>query len=203
VPDIIHQHCPIHLIHLIHMCAKSEVPLTRAKSYLGNLEKGGAQTDQRITGATPFAIQCGKRIRNQAEGFSSTSGLAPAGGSMSKRDLPGWYQAEVDWLYNCADGEHGRRAVPLEPSLGGNPDTMDDMRCAAATRARRVLAALETLTPADWRLLFEAHEYVGPGAHVRHHRAQREARERVSDLMVASTAFRRAWLALGAVRRAA
>ena len=122
---------------------------------------------------------------------------------MRRQDLPGWWQVEIDWLYNCAEGEHGKRAVPLEPSLGGNPDTMDDMRCAAASRARRIVAALECLTEPQWSLLWAAHQYVGPGAHVRHQRAQREARECVSDLMVASTAFRRAWTSQAGSRRAA
>ena len=150
------------------------------------------------------AIQMNVTTQNESvTRVPSTSGRVPAGGLMSKRDLPGWYQSEIDWLANCSEGEHGKRAVPLEPSMGGNPDTMDDMRCAAAGRARRIVAALECLTADQWGLLWEAHLYVGPGAHVRHHRRQREARERVSDLMVASTAFRRAWTSQAGSRRAA
>lgn len=122
---------------------------------------------------------------------------------MAKRELPGWWQAEVDWLVNCSEGEHGRRAVPLEPSLGCMPDQMEDMRVEAVQRARRVNRALETLPAALRGLLLAAHEHVSPRRCKDAHAAHARLCERVSDLMLASAAFKRAWLALGPVRRAA
>ena len=110
-----------------------------------------------------------------------------------RRDLPGWFLAEIDWLVNCSEGEHGRRAVPLEPSLGGSPDTMDDMRARAAARARRVNDALRTLSWYHARLLLVVHEYVGPGRCVGAHAAHSEARARTTDLLEAAALFRRAW----------
>jgi len=113
---------------------------------------------------------------------------------------PGWWEVEIDWLVNCSEGEHGRRAVPLEPSMGGSPDTMDDLRRDAATRARRITRALDSLTPYSRALLLAAHEYVPPGRCREAHAAHRTLCERVADLMVAVQAFRRAWRALGAVQ---
>lgn len=115
-----------------------------------------------------------------------------------KRERGSWWDAEIDWLVNCAEGEHGRRAVPLEPSMGGNPDTMDDLRREAAARARRVTTALASLPDSQRRLLLAAHEYVAPGRCREAHAAHRTLCDRVSDLMVAVGAFRRAWRVLGA-----
>ena len=117
-----------------------------------------------------------------------------------RRDAPSWFLAEVDWYVNAAAGEHGLRAVPLEPSLGGSPDAMDDLRCQAAMRARYIRAALATLCEDDQRILLIAHERISPRRHVRVHAAHQRLLENDSDLLRASAAFQRAWLASGAAR---
>lgn len=121
---------------------------------------------------------------------------------MRGKNVPGWFNAELDWLVNASEGEHGRRAVPLEPSMGGSPDTMDDMRCEAACRARRVTEALRTLPAAFQRLLLAAHEHVSPRRCMAAQDAHKRITDRTADLMAASAAFRRAWMALAPKRAA-
>lgn len=118
------------------------------------------------------------------------------------RMLPGWWSAEVEWYQQAREGEHGLRAVPLEPSLGGNPDTMDDLRCEAATRARRVERALGCLPPRQRALLLAAHAYVGPRAASAVRAAHQEVTAQSGGLLEAATGFRRAWVA-SAPKRAA
>lgn len=119
------------------------------------------------------------------------------------RTLPGWWSAEVEWYQQCAASEHGLKAQPLEPSLGGPSDDSDDYKINAAGRARRITLALRALSPRQRTLMLVAHDYVCPRRPQDVARASRIASEAAADLLVAAASFRSAWLALGPSRRAA
>lgn len=72
------------------------------------------------------------------------------------------YDHELWWFWNEADGDMGLRASPLEPSYGGQVDTLDDNRCKAAARHRDIGLVLGALDPDQVDLLRLAHTPIPP-----------------------------------------
>lgn len=110
-----------------------------------------------------------------------------------KKDLPAWFDADLDWYVNEHDGAMGLRGVPLEPSLGSGDDSLaDDRRVEAATRGKRIAKALDGLRT-GWRtLLMAAHLRLSPRRHVDIQKAHEAMlKEAKTELMEASAAFRR------------
>lgn len=115
---------------------------------------------------------------------------------MNKRDLPAWFDSELDWYANEYEGEMGLRGVPIEPSQSGYDESnADDHRVRAATRGRKVEAALTGLRT-GWRLLLlAAHTRISPRRHRDVHAAHEEMiREERTTLMEATAAYRRKFI---------
>lgn len=71
---------------------------------------------------------------------------------------------ELRWYWCDRDGDLGRHSVSLEPSIRGDRDPgPSDAQMAAAAQARRVEAALHTLSIRDQRALRVAHTPLLPG----------------------------------------
>ncbi len=76
---------------------------------------------------------------------------------------PAWFDSEIAWYVNEWEGEAGLRGVSLEPGTGGieDHDGIPDAAVRAATRARRVEAALRRVGPAAEALRL-AHRTLSP-----------------------------------------
>ncbi len=75
---------------------------------------------------------------------------------------PQWFDSELAWYVNEWEGEAGLRGVSLEPGTGGieEHDGISDGAVRAATRARRVEAALRRVGHGDELRL--AHRTLSP-----------------------------------------
>lgn len=123
-----------------------------------------------------------------------------AGGCIAvavKKDLPAWFDADLDWYVNEYDGAMGLRALPAEPMPRAcyydDPlSSAADIRSQAAARGRRIAHALEGLRT-GWRtLLMAAHLRIPKQRHVDIHAAHEAMiKESRTDLMEATAAFRR------------
>lgn len=73
---------------------------------------------------------------------------------------------DVEWFFVYADGDMGKRAIPIEPGIGSGDlrgEGPTEHEVAAATRYRRIADAMHALSHADQRVLRLSHTPVMPG----------------------------------------
>lgn len=111
------------------------------------------------------------------------------------KDSPSWFDAELAWYVNERDGEMGVRGVPIEPGVGADPEQHDgisDHQVRAATRSRKIEAALHRLHERDRLLLQACHFRISPRAHKERHKAQEECiAQNAERLLICVAVFRR------------